>query len=175
MKASRWLALIAAAVINALGVLVFVGASNTANAASPATRFSHNVSAPIGVLVDALPLYYTTVVLDGVPYYYANDTYYVWNDPKQEYQVVASPAGIESAGSGRPAPDGQLFVYPNNSVSPEQQASDRYQCDTSAAEETGFDPTKADGGVPADKEAAKRADYFRAEAACLAGRGYRVR
>ena len=28
---------------------------------------------------------------------------------------------------------------------------------------------------PADRQSSKRADYFRAEAACLAVRGYRVR
>ena len=97
------------------------------------------------------------------------------NGGAHEYQVVAPPAGIDAAGSAQPAPDGQLFVYPRKGVSPEQQASDRYQCDTSAADETGFDPTTEDGGVPADRQASKRAEYFRAEAACLAVRGYRVR
>ena len=36
MKAYRWLTLIAAAVINVLGILIFVAASSTAHAASPA-------------------------------------------------------------------------------------------------------------------------------------------
>ena len=133
------------------------------------------VDAPLGAFVAVLPPFYTTVMLDDVPYYYANDTYYEWNDGQQKYQVVAPPTRIASAGSAQPAPDGQLFVYRNNDVSAQQQANDRYECDASAVAETGFDPTKEDGGVPAEMERAKRAEYFRAEAACLAVRGYTVR
>ena len=81
--------------------------------------------------------------------------------------AVASP--------GQPAPDGQLFVYAKDGVSPEQQMSDRYQCDTWAVEKTGYDPTLEDGGVSADVAPVKRAEYFRAEAACLEARGYSVR
>jgi hypothetical protein len=53
------------------------------------------VDAPLGAFVSALPPFYTTVMFDGVPYYYANDTYYVWSDDQQEYEVVDPPAGIE--------------------------------------------------------------------------------
>lgn len=133
------------------------------------------VDAPLGAFVATLPPFYTTVMLDDVPYYYANDTYYEWNAGQQEYRIVAPPPGVESAGSAQPAPDGQLFVYRKNDVSPQQQANDRYECDGAASEETGFDPTQEDGGVAADIERAKRAEYFRAEAACLAVRGYTVR
>jgi hypothetical protein len=133
------------------------------------------VGAPLGAFVSVLPPFYTTVMFGGVPYYYANDTYYDWNGDQEEYQVVAPPAGIDSAGTAQPAPDGQLFVYPKNGVSSEQQASDRYECDISAVEKTGYDPTKEDGGVSPDAAPPKRADYFRAEAACLEARGYSVR
>ena len=131
--------------------------------------------APFGAFVSVLPPFYTTVTLDGVPYYYANDTYYTWSGGQQEYEVVAPPAGIDAAGSAQPAPDGQLFVYPRTGVSYEQQASDRYECDNSATAKSGFDPTKEDGGVSPDAAPAKHADYFRAEAACLEARGYSVR
>ena len=36
------------------------------------------IGAPIGAFVPVLPPYYTTVYFGGVPYYYANDTYYIW-------------------------------------------------------------------------------------------------
>ena len=49
------------------------------------------VDAPIGVFVPSLPPYYTTIWRSGVPYYYANDTYYVWHAERNEYEVVASP------------------------------------------------------------------------------------
>jgi hypothetical protein len=111
----------------------------------------------------------------GVPYYYANHTYYRWNGDQKKYEAVAPPPGYESAITGQPAADGQLYVYHRNDVSPDQQLHDRYECDNYATEKTGYDLTKEDGGVPADIEPAKRADYFRAEAACLEARGYKVR
>ncbi len=133
------------------------------------------VGAPLGAFVAVLPPFYTTVMVGGVPYYYANDTYYDWNSGQEEYEVVAPPAGVDASGTAQPAPDGQLYVYPRNGVSSEQQASDRYECDISAVDKTGFDPTKEDGGVSPEAAPAKRADYFRAEAACLEARGYSVR
>jgi hypothetical protein len=133
------------------------------------------VGAPVGAFVSVLPRFCTTVLLGGVPYYYANETYYSWNGDQQKYEVVAPPAGIDWASTGQPAPDGQLFVYPKNGATDAQQASDRYECDVSAADKTGFDPTQEDGGVSPDAAPAKQADYFRAETACLQVRGYRVR
>jgi len=133
------------------------------------------VGAPVGAFVSVLPPFFTTVTLGGVPYFYANDTYYTWSGDRQEYEVAAPPEGADSASTAQPGPDGQLFVYPKSGASYAQQASDRYQCDVSAVDQTGFDPTEANGGVSADAAPAKRADYFRAEAACLEARGYGVR
>jgi hypothetical protein len=96
----------------------------------------------------------------------------VWSVDVQ--QVAASAAQLPPS-TGQPAPDGQLFVYAKTGASYAQQASDRYQCDVSAVDQTGYDPTEDDGGVPPDAAPAKRSDYFRAEAACLEARGYRVR
>jgi hypothetical protein len=53
--------------------------------------------------------------------------------------------------------------------------SDRYECDISAVDQSGYDPTQQDGGVAPDAEPVKRAEYFRGGAACLEARGYRVR
>ena len=68
-----------------------------------------------------------------------------------------------------------LYVYPKNGQSAEQQATDRYECHRWAGEQTGFDPTQTAGGVPEDQTAQRRADYLRAMTSCLEGRGYSVR
>src|SRR5215469_12877546 len=51
------------------------------------------VAAPVGVFVPVLPPFATSIWVGGVPYYYANDTYYVWSQPQNEYQVVDPPGG----------------------------------------------------------------------------------
>jgi hypothetical protein len=133
------------------------------------------VGAPVGAFVSVLPPFYTTVWYSGVPYYYANDTYYSWNGGNQEYEVVAPPAGIDSGGTTQTPPSDGIFVYPKNGQSSEQQARDRYECHHSAVEQTGYDATQAGGGVTPEVAAGKRTDYFRAQAACLDARGYSVR
>ena len=131
--------------------------------------------APVGVFVPWLPPYFTTIWWYGVPYYYANDTYYIWDDNRNEYQVVAPPAGIEQGATTRAPPSERLFVYPDKGQSAAQQSKDEYDCHRWALAQSGFDPTQPGGGVPASEAAQKRNDYFRADAACLAGRGYTVR
>ena len=42
-----------------------------------------------------------------------------------------------------------------------QMAKDRYECDVRAVDETGFDPTQDDGGVPPEAATGKRADCWR--------------
>src|SRR3974390_505287 len=49
------------------------------------------VAPPFGVYVPFLPPFYTTVWFGGVPYYYANDAYYMWRDPEHGYEVVEPP------------------------------------------------------------------------------------
>ena len=131
--------------------------------------------APIGLFVPVLPPYFTTVWLNGIPYYYANDTYYVWDGVQGQYEVVEPPAGIESGGSTRAPLSNQLFVYPKSGQSSEQQSKDCYECHRWEVDQTGYDPTVAGGGVDPQKALEKRDDYFRAEASCLEGRGYAVR
>ena len=131
--------------------------------------------APIGLFVPILPPYFTTVWWNGVPYYYANDTYYSWDDVENEYEVVAPPDGIEASGTTQAPPSDQLFVYPKNRQSSQQQDADRFECHRWAVSKSGFDPTLAGGGVSPELAAEKRNDYFRAEVACLQGRGYSVK
>jgi hypothetical protein len=63
---------------------------------------------------------------------------------------------------------GQLFIYPRQGQSPEQQKRDRSECDNWAAGQTGRGAGNASGqGMDPD--------YLRALGACLDGRGYTSR
>lgn len=133
------------------------------------------VAPPFGVFVPVLPPYYTTVWFGGIPYYYANDSYYVWHDDSRQYEVVAPPDGSGDSGTTSAPPSDDVFIYPKNGQSPDQQAQDRYECHSWSAGQSGFDPTKAGGGVAPQDAAGKRTDYNRAMTACLEGRGYTVK
>ena len=137
------------------------------------------VAAPVGVFVPVLPPFYTTVWFGGVPYYYANDTYYAWSEAQDGYQVIDPPADIQAATTEAPQPplphEDELYVYPQNGQSAEQQATDKYECHKWAYSQTGFDPTQAGGGVAPDQTVARGEEYRRAIRACLEGRGYSVR
>ena len=132
------------------------------------------IAPPVGVFVPVLPPFYTTLMLGGVAYYYANDAYYVWREPEHQYEVVDPPANVETAVVSPPASE-NVFIYPNKGQAPEQQAKDRYECHRWAVDQTGFDPTLNGGGVSADQATAKRSDYQRAMSACLEARDYTVR
>jgi len=148
------------------------------------------VAPPVGVLLPVLPPFYTTVWFGGLPYYYSNQTYYVYGGP-QGYEVVQPPGDPGSAvqgpqgpaypGAPPPAPgdahpEGEdIYVYPQHGQSPDQQANDRYDCHKWASSQTGFDPTQAGGGVAPDQTVARGEEYRRAIRACLEGRGYSVR
>jgi len=130
---------------------------------------------PIGLWVSVLPPYYTTLWWYGIPYYYANDTYYVWDADRQAYGVAEPPDGIESAQTERTPASSPLVLYPQKGQSAEQQANDRYECHRWATQQTGFDPTVLGGNVPPEAVATKRDDYLRAQRSCLEGRGYTVK
>jgi hypothetical protein len=93
-----------------------------------------------------------------------------WPVGSAQLASTAQPRGTLQAG-----PDGDWILESLNAVSYVQAARDRYECDIGAVNQTGFDPTKYDGGVPPDALLGKRADYLRAEAACFQARGYVVR
>jgi hypothetical protein len=135
------------------------------------------IAPPIGLYVSVLPSFYTTLVIGGVPYYYANDTYYAFDSGSGQYQVVAPPPGAEAASAATPAAPAaeRIFIYPRNGQSESQQAQDRYECHRWAADQSGFDPTQPGGGVAPELANAKRADYGRAMGACLESRAYTVR
>jgi hypothetical protein len=132
------------------------------------------VAPPIGIGVGVLPPFYTTVWFGGVPYYYADNTYYMWR-PEQRTYVVTNPPGEENTATTAPPVNTNLFIYPKNSQSEQQQATDRYECHAWAKQQTGVDPTQPLGGVEESQNASKRVDYQRAEGACLEGRGYTVK
>lgn len=136
------------------------------------------IGAPVGLFVPVLPPYYTTVWVGGAPYYYANDTYYVWRQSNSQYEVVSPPdesAASTDSPAPPPSPNGDVFIYPKNGQSEEDQARDKYECHKWAQNESGFDPTQVNGGVSPDQANTMRAAYQRAMGACLEGRGYSVK
>ena len=135
------------------------------------------VTAPVGMFIPVLPPYYSTVWVAGVPYYYANDTYYVWQGDASGYQVVDPPGAPADQASmtTQPPPSDDLYIYPQSGQTEEQQSNDKYECHKWASSQAGFDPTQSLGCVSPDQVASKRADYQRAMRACLEGRGYSVR
>jgi hypothetical protein len=127
-----------------------------------------------------LPLAYATYWWGGVPYYYANDVYYTY-PPDYEGYVATDPPPVAESGAaadgaaptvgappGGPAPGdggaaaGQIFMYPKNGQSAEQQATDKTECQQWAQQQAG---TVAQNG----------SDYQRAMTACVEGRGYSAR
>src|SRR5450631_2742251 len=80
----------------------------------------------LGLYFAALPLYYSTLWWDGIPYYYANDNYYVYDGNVGQYQTVAPPPGLQNQVAAPEEPVGtDLMAYPKNGQSPEQQAKDK--------------------------------------------------
>ena len=69
----------------------------------------------------------------------------------------------------------QQVVYPAKGQTADQQKKDESECYTWAVQQTGFDPSVPEGGVPESQGAARRDDYLRAITACLEARGYTVR
>ncbi len=76
----------------------------------------------------------------------------------------SSPGSDGSAADAAPAADGgtmagQIFMYPKNGQSEEQQAKDRAECQQWATQQAG-------------QVAQNGSDYQRAMTACVEGRGY---
>jgi hypothetical protein len=130
------------------------------------------VAPPVGLSVNFLPRYYTTIRVGNVPYYYADGVYYVWSEKRRAYVVTNPPPQNEVVEQSSTAE--RLFIYPKQDQSEQKQASDRYECHTWAKDESGFDPTLAGGGVPAEENVRLREQYNRAMKACLEARGYSV-
>ena len=140
---------------------------------SPAGSRFVVVAPPIGIVVPILPPFYTTIWLGGIPYYYANDSYYVWRPDLNGYQVTNPPS--ESSSQEPKLTADQLFIYPQKGQSEQQQADDRYECYRWSVSQTGYDPTQPPENLSQSTLNSKREDYQRAMKACLEGRGYSVR
>ena len=115
-----------------------------------------------GVVVTDLPPFRTTVTIAGITYLYLNGVYYR-ERTEAGYEVVATPVAALGTASGAP---GRLYVYPAQAQTQtaEQQATDEYKCHSWAAQPSGFDPAPAATGQAVD--AARRADYVRAQTMC---------
>jgi hypothetical protein len=85
---------------------------------------------------------------------------------------VTTPA-VPSSVTPAPANPTRVMIQPRNGQSADQQANDRYECYRFAVAQSGFDPLASNSGGPAEV-AQRSADYSRAQAACLDGRGYTV-
>ena len=127
---------------------------------------------PIGVLVPLLPPFYTTIWFGSVPYYYADGVYYRWLEDERTY-VVSEPPPEKQVVPDSAIPK-ELYIYPKQGQSKEQQDNDRYECHRWATEQTGFDPTQPGGNVSTEQNTAKHVEYQRAMKACLEARGYSV-
>lgn len=134
----------------------------------------------LGWWLPVLPLGYATYYWGGIPYYYADNSYYVWDSSANQYQAVDPPTGLTttpsaSAAAAAPGSWTDLFAYPKGGQSVEQQTKDRDECHQWAVSQTGFDPAKPNGNGDPKDAAAKREGYLRAEGACLEARNYSVK
>jgi hypothetical protein len=78
--------------------------------------------------------------------------------------------------SVKPLSTEKIFIYPRQGQSEELQTKDRFECHSWAVSQTNFDPTLSSAGdIPEALRNQMRADYRRAEDACLDGRGYTVK
>jgi len=128
---------------------------------------------PIGIVVPFLPPFYTTLWVSGIPYYYANDVYYIWQPDRNGYVVTEPPQDINEQET-QTLPE-QLFVYPKQGQSEKKQSDDRYQCHRWAVEQTAYDPSQPPENLSLQALNRKRENYQKAIKTCLEGRGYSVR
>lgn len=125
------------------------------------------ISAPIGVRVKSLPVGFATLILGGISYYHVNDVYY--RQQGNEYIVVDTPVETASANIDSSVyASGDWVIYPRYGQSDEQLQQDRYECHLWAFERTNYDPSQP------YQDNSLRSDYYRAQAACLEGRGYTI-
>ena len=142
----------------------------------------------LGWYLPILPLGYATYYWGGIPYYYVDNNYYVWDSGANSYQAVDPPTGLTTtpSASASAAPGAvnpgyspgtwtDLFAYPKGGQSLEQQTRDRNDCHQWASSQTGFDPAQPNGNGDPRDAAAKREGYLRAESACLEARNYSVK
>lgn len=131
----------------------------------------------VGLFYSTLPFGYSRLWYGGVPYYYADDVYYV--KAPGGYRVVPPPSSegtlLPSSPSSTPptpsfvSPTDALIITPLRGQTPAQKSFDRIDCERAAIKSTGYDPALTSG------EALAKADYVKAVAACLTMMGYSVK
>lgn len=90
------------------------------------------------------------------------------------YREVQPPAGHAEQIAAQAPVVTELFVFPNGNQS-EELERDREACHRWAVQQVGLDPKAAAPPVKAsDRSVAKRANYRRADEACLEARDYSV-
>jgi hypothetical protein len=115
-----------------------------------------------GAAVLAAPYYFAP--------YYEPPTVIIREQPLEYFQPAQSvtPSSAE-----------RIFVYPRQGQSEELQAKDRYECHNWAVSQTWREPRKVTIEewtlIVKSMPEAQRADYLRAQSACLDGRGYTVK
>ena len=124
----------------------------------------------LGLYFATLPLYYQTYWWDGVPYYYADNNYYMYDPNAKQYETVAPPPGLQAQRKIRRAAAANSWRIRRTARTPTSRARDKFECHQWAVTQSGYDPTTG-SAAPA---AINRSDYMRAQAACLEGRGYSV-
>ncbi|MGH8217127.1 MAG: hypothetical protein ACREUT_00950 [Steroidobacteraceae bacterium] len=137
----------------------------------------------LGFYEPMLPWYYSTFWWDGVPYYYGDDGFFVWNGDQGQYEQVQPPSEIaEQAENGQlTQTPTKLFAYPKNGQSLQRQALDKSECSLWASGQTGVHPATGAAGnanqptsAQQEPSAQQEQNYLRAEDACLTARGYAV-
>jgi len=108
------------------------------------------------------------------PYYYA-PYYSPYYAPPPVIIREQPPVYLQPAPSLTPSSNERIFVYPRQGQSEELQAKDRYECHSWAVSQTHYDPTHPTSGMPEAQLNQMRADYQRAQGACLDGRGYTMK
>jgi hypothetical protein len=83
-------------------------------------------------------------------------------------QTPAAPSAPEFLADG-------LSIRPQNGQAPQQQVTDRTECEAWSKGQTGFDITQPTGGVAPSDYTSRREQFNRAMTACLEARGYAVR
>ena len=124
-----------------------------------------SITAPIGVIVPALPVGYITFSIGPGRFFYYAGVYY--RRTANGYVVIEKPAEAEEVLSMSGSKT--LIIYPANSQGDEQKSRDKYECHEWAVEESHFDPSDL------NSDPILRADYHRAIRACLEARQYVVK
>jgi hypothetical protein len=88
--------------------------------------------------------------------------------PSCSLSINREPSSPVSPPAATSTVTAELFVYPRNGQTEAQLAADRRDCNSWAASQTGFDPSRV-----ADPQGQPR--FQRALTACLEARGYTVR